>query len=76
MKIKRKDKTIRNLDFDQSGCHIMDIGYRNMLIIQKELYTNRFHVYKREPERTIDLGIMTEDLMNLILKGFDELKYK
>lgn len=54
----------------------MDIGYRNMLIIQKELYTNRFHVYKREPERTIDLGIMTEDLMNLILKGFDELKYK
>lgn len=76
MKIKKKDKTVKNLDFDQGGFHFMDIGNRDILVIQRELYTNRFHVYKKESERTIDLGIMTEDLINLILKGFDELKYK
>lgn len=76
MKIKKKNKTVKNLDFDQGGCHFMDIGNGDILVIQKELYTNRFHVYKKESERTIDLGIMTEDLINLILKGFNELKYK
>lgn len=76
MKIKKKDKTVNSLDFDQGGCYVMDIGNKSILIIEKELYTNRFHVYKKEPKRTIDLGIMTEDLINLILKGFDELKYK
>lgn len=76
MKIKKKDKTVKSLDFGQGGCYVMNIGNENILIIEKELYTNRLHLYRKDPFRTIDLGIMTEDLVNLILKGFNELKYK
>ena len=74
MKIKKKDKTVKNLDFDQDGRYIIDIGNKSILIIEKELYTNRLHLYRKDPSRGIDLGIMPEDLVNLILKGFDKFK--
>lgn len=72
MKIKKKIIDICDIKFNSDGCSEIKISDNDYIIVREILHINIYNVIRKHKGKVFNFGLLTKDLVNLLLKNISK----